>query len=243
MIHRSSFTLQGSQARNVVLVAMMLGFSAVCTQGQTVPQGSTGTEVQMTWHTVAAPSYGAVFQYAWTDASISDGSGTTIPITLDPTMNEFETGFFDLTSKPIQVPASGVVVALTRTIELSPSEDERGTMLPDDPRDRCKYAADGAMRATFHQVIDVIDAVTNEILISGVDRYRIAVTRHDILENAVTSDKVAVDLAPCAGRKVMIRARVLTSYNGRGPSSRMIAAPAPIDASSHQDGFSTRDLK
>jgi hypothetical protein len=199
---------------------------------------NTGVLVALDWRTIAAPTFGVTYQYTWDDIHVRDGNGNELPTALDLQVKNIELGIFDLTTKPIAVPSSGMVITFTRLIEIHPTNAERGTMLWTDPLMNWRNSPDGPIRASVAQGIDVLDAVTNELLMINVDWYKMGVTRREILLDNVATSKVVIDLSPFAGKHVVIRARVLTGYNGRGPSS---ATDAMLN--SYQDCSSTQIFK
>lgn len=189
------------------------------THGQNLRPQNTGVVVAMDWHTIAAPTFGVAYQYTWDEIRIRDGKGNELPAALDLQVKNIELGIFDLTTKPIAVPSSGMIITFTRSVEMHPTDAERSTMLGNDPQDKCRNAADGAMRAVFNQRVDVIDATTGKVLMQEADWYRIGITRHQTLNDIINSNQISIDLSPFAGKNVVLRARIISGYNGRGPAS------------------------
>src|SRR4051812_22708644 len=102
-------------------------------------------------------------------------------------------------------------VTFDRQVILHPSTAECGTSLDANDREM------GISRAIFHQVIDVIDAETGNVVAPVVNDYHFTVHRYEVLHDIDETGNVTIDLTPFAGRRVKIRARIVTGYNGRGP--------------------------
>lgn len=201
--------------------------------GQNLRSQNTGIIVAMDWHTMAAPTFGVAYRYAWNDIVVRDGNGNDLPATLDLQVKSIELGDFDLKTRPIAVPGSGMIITFTRSIEMHPTDAERGTMLWNDPLMNWRNSPDGPMRAIFAQRVDVIDATTNKVLMRDADWYRIGITRLEILYDIVHGNKVAIDLTPFAGQSVVLRARIISGYNGRGPSNATIPTLTFIQSCIH----------
>ncbi len=84
------------QHRAALIVPVLVGLILTSLSGYAQSSSEKTMGVGFAWHTMSAPAYGATFQYDWRDLSVSKGNGIEATIPLDVTVEEFETGFFDL---------------------------------------------------------------------------------------------------------------------------------------------------
>ncbi len=192
------------------VLILLAGMHLCAQQGQ-------GVRIAITWHTISDSTYGIRYWCAWNDATlrIKGVSAPGAPIVLH--VNRIDVGIFEITSNPIAVTGAGMTVAFTRTVEMVPSAAERGTVLPNDPKDRCRNNALGVTRAGFHQRVDVLDAATHAVL-ANVDVYRFRIGRDEALNDMSYNKRLEFDLTPFAGKTIILRGWTSTGYNGRGPS-------------------------
>ncbi len=182
-------------------------------------------QVDLAWHTISDSSYGVHFRYAWVDMHVRSGTGHEIPLSLDVRVTNVDVGIFELTSAPIAVPKSGMIITYSRMVGMYPSMAERGTVLANNPSDRCQNNALGVTRAGFHQRVDILDAATHKIL-KTVDAYRFNLGRETVLNDIVNSKDIEINLSPYIGKAVVLRAWTSTGYNGRGPTAVTVVAEA-----------------
>lgn len=227
------------QQRFFFVVSIVFGAVVISNaHAQTPAQQAGGVQICMDWHTVAEPTFGVAYRCTWNDIRTRQGNAPAVESALDMHLQNKGVGEFTLVSAPIDVPATGMIISFVRTIEMHPTAAERGTTLPNDPKDRCKNAPLGANRAICEQRVNILDAATGKPLAVAVDHYRFRITRKQPLNDVVDRKPVEIDLSPFAGKRIIIQTMALATYNGRGPAAATIASLSPIQPSPQ-----TEDLK
>jgi hypothetical protein len=217
-----------------VVVGCMLGVAGAFAQ-PSLPL-TNGIHVGIDWHTIADPRYGASFDYAWNDAHVRSGNGADIPAAIELEISNTEGGgLFTLLSRPVNVPSSGMILTFDNHVIMHPTDAERGTSLPNNPKDKCKNFKNGASRAIFHQVVSIIDAETGKSLIPVANSHQFEVSRFQTLNDIDDHNTITIDLSNFSGKQVRIRTIVLASYNGRGPSSPTTPTLSTDNQTIHQD--------
>lgn len=201
------------------LLLAFCSLSAMSLGAQTSFTGNRDMHVRVDWHTVAEPSYGASFDYAWNNIHVYAKDGKDLPMTVEFEISDDQSGgLFTLLSTPLTVPGSGARIVFDRHVIMHPSADERGTSLPNDPQNKCENQRNGISRAAFHHMIRVVDAETGNVLAPNVNEHKFDISRYQILNDVDDRGEVTIDLSPFAGRTIRLRTIVLVGYNGRGPS-------------------------
>ena len=217
--HRTSRRIKIASRRHLFplfLACCSLG-GGKCLAQQFLP--ASGMHIGIDWHTVADPRYGASYDYAWNDVHVRSRDGGALPNQIELEMSRYEGGgLFYLTSTPITVPISGMIITFGSHVVMHPSDAERGTSLSDDPNAGCKRFDDGISRASYHQVISILDVQTEKTLAPAISDHHFDITRFQVLNDIDRTDDIIIDLSAFAGKQVKIQTIVLAGYNGRGPS-------------------------
>jgi len=214
---RHSTTTRSRYRSSFLLIAFATSVPGL--YGEAMAQQGLGIQVAVEWHTEADPMFGASYHYAWNDIHVTSKEGVEIATPIELSIGRDDGGgCFTLLSQPITVPSSGMVITFDREVIMHPSTAERGTSLPNDPKDKCRYQELGINRAVFLQRIDVVDAVTGEVLASRIDECRFGISRHQVLDDITDNKQVTLDLSPLTDRRVKIRTWIAAGYNGRGPA-------------------------
>jgi hypothetical protein len=229
-----------ASSKQILTALLTIGsIGATRLQAQTIQAVNglnSGIQVAVDWHTVAEPKYGASYQYAWNDIHLhtQDGGEVSTDLGFEISKNEGG-GLFTMLSKPISVTSSGMTLLFDRVINMQPSSAEQGTSLPNDLKDKCQYHTLGVTRAVFHQVIDIVDAESGQVLAYHVDEYKFDISRRQVLNSTNDNKKVTIDLTPFVDHKVKIRVWILAGYNGRGPAKSTTPHIAALNPTTHQD--------
>ena len=188
------------------LVAVIAMTSAGTVAAGPNPPERIAASVELVWATPGDSAERVTFQYRWDEISIRTGPDTSVTGTVAFEVDRHADGAFRLTTTPIAVPLSGATLQFMRVASMHVGGGNQSVL-----------SGAATYRAGFHQNVELIDAVTGEILIRSVDCSSKRAEQPNRLPDLMDRQGNVVDLSRFAGRRVILRVDVYTACSGAAP--------------------------